>query len=148
VVRIVDSDRHLYESRSLRADYTDPAARHGALGLVDVHLPGNTGSCGDHRKRQRAGEPASFRYDEAFLPLLDGASDFTARLNGKPVAKLSRRPSEYFLDHVRVSSFSHEDPKRLTKTTGDLIHVLQRLPSLGGNRDDARRLPANGQRRA
>ena len=84
VTRIVDSDQHLYESRSLWADHIDPAARddalslvddelgytwlswHGAhLGLADVHLPGNTASCGEHRNRQRAGEPASYRYDEA-----------------------------------------------------------------------------------
>jgi hypothetical protein len=84
VTRIIDSDQHLYESRSLWADHIDPAARHDALslvddelgytwlswrdahlGLADVHLPHNTASCGDHRNRQRAGEPASYRYDEA-----------------------------------------------------------------------------------
>jgi len=84
VTRIVDSDQHLYESRSLWADHIDPAARDDALGLVDdelgytwlswrgahlgladVHLPGNTASFGEHRNRQQAGEPASYRYDEA-----------------------------------------------------------------------------------
>jgi hypothetical protein len=38
VVRIVDSDQHLYESRSPWADYTDPAARHDAPSLVDDEL--------------------------------------------------------------------------------------------------------------
>src|ERR1700746_1054334 len=47
------------------ADHIDPTARDDALSLVDVPLPGNTASCGEHRKRQRAGEPASYRYDEA-----------------------------------------------------------------------------------
>jgi predicted TIM-barrel fold metal-dependent hydrolase len=358
VVRIVDSDQHLYESGSLWADFIDPAARHDALSLVDdelgytwlswrdghlaladVHLPGDTASCGDHRKRQRAGEPASYRYAEAlpapyfspasrvqwldeagldeavvfpnygllwerrlasslpaltanmtawnrwcaevqaegrgrlhpvahltlrdpdwleaqldtlapagvtlamigagpvdgralshpahdrmwsafvdhaitpvfhvadqvrvfddcwypdepgdalvpateavflwvppalaltdlilhgvfdrhprlrfgvvelssswvpqFLLLLDGASDFTTQLNGKPVAKLSRRPSEYFLDHVRVSSFSYEDPKRLTEATGDVFMFCSDYPHSEGTAtplDDYRRM--------
>ena len=78
MTRIVDSDQHLYESRSMWADHIDPAARDDALsliddelgytwlswrgahlGLADVHLPGNTASCGEHRNRRRAGEPAS-----------------------------------------------------------------------------------------
>ena len=84
MTHIVDSDQHLYESRSLWAEHIDPAAREDALslvddelgytwlswrgahlGLADVHLPGDTGSCGEHRKRQRAGEPASYRYNDA-----------------------------------------------------------------------------------
>jgi predicted TIM-barrel fold metal-dependent hydrolase len=83
VTRIVDSDQHLYESRSLWADHIDPGSRDEALELVDddlgytwlswrgrhldladVHLPGNTASCGDHRRRQRAGQPSAYRYDE------------------------------------------------------------------------------------
>jgi predicted TIM-barrel fold metal-dependent hydrolase len=357
VARVIDSDQHLYECRSMWADYIDPAARHDALSLVDdelgytwlswrgahlaladVHLPGDTASCGEHRKRQRAGQPASYRYDDAlpepywlpksrvqwldeagldeavvfpnygllwerqlssslpavtanmqawnrwcavvggegrgrlhpvahltlrdpdwlegeletlagggvrlamigagpvdgrplshpdhdriwsafvenaitpvfhvadqvrvfddcwypsdsedlvpateavflwvppalaltdlilngvfdrhpalrfgvvelssawvpqFLLMLDGASDFTTRLNGKPVAKLSRRPSEYFLDHVRVSSFSYEDPKRLTETTGDVFMFCSDYPHSEGTltpRDDYQRM--------
>ncbi len=84
MTRIVDSDEHLYETRSLWADHIDPAAREDALELVDdelgytwlswrgrrldladVHLPGNTASCGDHRRRRRAGEPPAYRYDDA-----------------------------------------------------------------------------------
>lgn len=87
MAHIVDSDQHLYEARSLWRDHIDPAARPEAvelvddelgytwlswrgekLGLADVHLPGNTASCGDHRRRQRAGEPSSYRYDEALPP--------------------------------------------------------------------------------
>ena len=355
---IIDSDQHLYESRSLWADYIDPAARQDALSLVDdelgytwlnwrdahlsladVHLPHNTASCGEHRKRQRAGEPASYRYDEAlpasywqpasrlrwldqagldeavlfpnfgllwerrlssslpaltanmtawnrwcaevqaegrgrlhpvahltlrdpewlegqldslaragvtlamigagpvdgrapshpghdriwssfvdhavtpvfhvadqvrvfddcwypenlvedlapatesvflwvpaalaltdlilhgvfdrhprlrfgvvelssawvpaFLLMLDGAAEFTTRLNGKPVAPLSRRPSEYFLDHVRVSSLSYEDPRRLTEHSGDVFMFCSDYPHSEGTAtplDDYRRM--------
>ena len=360
---IIDSDQHLYESRSLWADYIDPSARHEALslvdddlgytwlswrdtrlGLADVHLPGDTASCGDHRKRQRAGEPASYRYDDAlpasywepaarlrwldevgldeavvfpnfgllwerrlssslpavtanmaawnrwcaavraesrgrlhpvahltlrdrewllgerdslaaagitlamigagpvdgrplshpehdqiwssfvdhaitpvfhvadqvrvfddcwypgdpsddlvpateavflwvppalalsdlilhgvfdrhprlrfgvvelssawvpqFLLMLDGAADFTTRLNGQPVAELSRRPSEYILDHVRVSSFSYEDPKQLTKSTGDVFMFCSDYPHSEGTAtplDDYRRMGCQQQ---
>ncbi len=344
---VVDSDQHLYESRSLWADHIDPGSRGDALslldddlgytwlswrgdrlGLADVHLPGDTASCGQHRIRQRAGEPASYRYDEAlpaaywrpdarvrwldeagldeavlfpnfgllwerrlsaslpaltanmtawnrwcavvradgggrlhpvahltlrdpewleaelntlarsgvslamigpgpvdgrqlshpdhdriwsafvdhavtpvfhvadqvrvfddcwyqddpgqdlvpateavflwvppalalsdlilhgvfdrhprlrfgvvelssswvpqFLLMLDGASAFTTQLNGKPVAKLARRPSEYFLDHVRVSSFSYEDPKRLAEQAGDVFMFCSDFPHSEG----------------
>ena len=363
MTRIVDSDQHLYESRSMWADHIDPAARDDALsliddelgytwlswrgahlGLADVHLPGNTASCGEHRNRRRAGEPASYQYDEAlpaaywqpasrlrwlddagldeavlfpnfgllwerrlspslpamtanmtawnrwcavvraegggrlhpvahltlrdpqwleaeldalagagvtlamigagpvdgrelshlehdriwsafvdhavtpvfhvadqvrvfddcwyqddpgqdlvpateaiflwvppalaltdlilhgvfdrhprlrfgvvelsstwvpqFLMMLDGASAFTAQLNGKPVAKLSRRPSEYFLDHVRVSSFSYENPKRLAKMTGDVFMFCSDYPHSEGTAtplDDYRRMGCEEQ---
>jgi predicted TIM-barrel fold metal-dependent hydrolase len=81
---IVDSDQHLYEPRSMWRDHIDPTLRDDALELLDdqlgytwltwrgrriqladVHLPGDTASCGDHRERLRRGEPASYRYDEA-----------------------------------------------------------------------------------
>ncbi len=347
MTRIIDSDQHLYESRSLWRDFIDPTARHEALtlvddalgytwlswrdtrlGLADIHLPGDTASCGAHRTRQRAGQPPSYRYDEAlpasywqpaarlgwlddvgvdeavmfpnfgllwerrlstslvaltanmtawnrwcavirtegkgrlhpvahltlrdpawldaelaslaaagitlamigagpvdgrelshpdheriwssfvehgitpvfhvadqvrvfddcwypgdptddlapvteavflwvppalaltdlilhgvfdrhprlqvgvvelssswvpgFLLMLDGGADFTSRLNGKPVTELSRRPSEYFLDHVRVSSFSYEDPKQLTKLAGDVFMFCSDYPHSEG----------------
>lgn len=343
MTRIVDSDQHLYEPRSLWADYIDPSAREEALalvdddlgytwlswrgshlGLADVHLPGNTASCGDHRRRQRAGQAAAYRYDEAlpapywepaarvawldaagvdeavcfpnfgllwerqlssslgaltanmrawnrwcavvradssgrlhpvahltlrderwlqeelrilsgadvrlamisagpvdgkalshpdherlwaafvdhgvtpvfhvadqvrvfddcwyeddfvpatesvflwvppalalsdlilhgvfdrhpglrfgvvelssiwvpqFLLMLDGAAEFTARLNGRPVAPLAHRPSHYFLDRVKVSSFSYEDPRRLTDTAGDVFMLCSDYPHSEG----------------
>lgn len=361
MTRVVDSDQHLYESRSMWADHIDPAARQDALSLVDdelgytwlswrgarlaladVHLPGNTASCGEHRQRQRAGEPSSYRYDEAlpasywepaarirwldevgldegvlfpnygllwerqlssslsaltanmtawnrwcaavqaegrgrlhavahltlrdprwieaelktlaaagirlamigagpvdgralshpyhdriwsafvehgvtpvfhvadqvrvfdncwypddsedlvptteavflwvppalaltdlilhgvldrhpglrfgvvelsaswvpsFLLMLDGASAFTTLLNGKPVAELSRRPSEYFLDQVRVSSFSYEDPKQLATSSGDVFMFCSDYPHSEGTAtpvDDYRRMGCDG----
>ena len=51
-----------------------------------------------------------------FLLMLDGSFDFTSKLNGRPPATLARRPSEYFLSQVRVSSFSYEGPGRLAKS--------------------------------
>lgn len=80
---VVDSDEHLYEPRTMWADYIDPAFRHEAielrdddrgytwlawrdepLGLADVHQPGDVDWCGRHRQREQAGEPSSYRYDE------------------------------------------------------------------------------------
>ncbi|MBV8692225.1 MAG: amidohydrolase family protein, partial [Actinobacteria bacterium] len=40
-----------------------------------------------------------------FLLMLDGAYDFTTKLNGRPSVELATRPSAQFLDRVRVSSF-------------------------------------------
>ncbi|HVT77657.1 MAG TPA: hypothetical protein VHD87_11560 [Acidimicrobiales bacterium] len=81
---MIDSDQHLYEPRSMWTDHIDPAMRDDALALVDddlgytwltwrgrrlqladVHMPGNTAWCGDQRERWRAGERASYDYDEA-----------------------------------------------------------------------------------
>lgn len=99
---VIDSDQHLYEPRSMWADHIDPAARADALALVDddqgytwlewrgeriqladVHRPGDTGSCGEHRQRLARGEPSSYDYDTtlpasywepaARLDWLDGA---------------------------------------------------------------------------
>jgi predicted TIM-barrel fold metal-dependent hydrolase len=58
-----------------------------------------------------------------FLLMLDGAADFTARLNGRPTAVLEQRPSDYLLDRVRVSSFSYEDPQRLARKTGRDVYM-------------------------
>ena len=84
VPTIVDSDEHLSEPASMWADHIDPAHRSDALALTtddlgytwvtwrgqrlsmaDVQVPGHTAECGDHRQRQRRGEPAAYRYDEA-----------------------------------------------------------------------------------
>jgi predicted TIM-barrel fold metal-dependent hydrolase len=83
-VPVIDSDQHLYESRSTWRDHIDPGHRDDALTLedddlgytwltwrggrvelADVHLPGNVDSCGDHRRRLRRGEPSSYVYDDA-----------------------------------------------------------------------------------
>jgi predicted TIM-barrel fold metal-dependent hydrolase len=93
---MIDSDQHLYEPRTMWRDYIDPKMRDDALSLdddelgytwltwrgerlqlADVHMPGNTAWCGDHRERLRAGEPASYNYDET-LP--DSYWDPAARL--------------------------------------------------------------------
>lgn len=66
-----------------------------------------------------------------FLLMLDGSLDFTSRLNGTDVT-LTRRPSEYLLDHVRISSFSYEDPARLTRKTGDVFMCCSDYPHSEG----------------
>jgi predicted TIM-barrel fold metal-dependent hydrolase len=67
-----------------------------------------------------------------FLMMLDGGSDFTARLNGRPLAPLTMRPSEYFRRQVRVSSFSYELPARLIRQTGDLYMCCSDYPHSEG----------------
>jgi len=67
-----------------------------------------------------------------FLMMLDGGSQFTARLNGRPLAELSMRPSDYFRRQVRVSSFSYELPARLIKQTGDLYMCCSDYPHTEG----------------
>ncbi len=75
-----------------------------------------------------------------YLMMLDGGSDFTARLNGRPLAPLSLRPSEYFRRQVRVSSFSYELPARLIRQTGDLYMCCSDYPHSEGTDDAAGRL--------
>jgi predicted TIM-barrel fold metal-dependent hydrolase len=67
-----------------------------------------------------------------FLLMLDGAHDFTSRLNGRPPAPLEHRPSDYFLDRVRVSSFSYEDPLRLTRKSADVYMCCSDYPHSEG----------------
>jgi predicted TIM-barrel fold metal-dependent hydrolase len=67
-----------------------------------------------------------------FLLMLDGGIDFTSRLNGRPIANLEHRPSDYFLNHVRVSSFSYEDPRRLTGKSGDVFMLCSDYPHSEG----------------
>lgn len=67
-----------------------------------------------------------------FLMMLDGGYDFTSRLNGRPLADLSMRPSEYFRRHVRVSSFAYELPARLIGQTGDLYMCCSDYPHSEG----------------
>jgi len=67
-----------------------------------------------------------------FLMMLDGGSQFTANLNGRPLAELSMRPSEYFRRQVRVSSFSYELPARLIRQTGDLYMCCSDYPHSEG----------------
>jgi len=67
-----------------------------------------------------------------FLMMLDGGTDFTTKFNGRPVADLSLRPSEYFRRQVRVSSFSYELPARLIGQTGDLYMCCSDYPHSEG----------------
>ena len=67
-----------------------------------------------------------------YLLMLDGGWDFTRKLNGRAPAELSRRPSEYFLEHVRVSSFSYELPARLIKQAGDVFMCCSDYPHSEG----------------
>jgi predicted TIM-barrel fold metal-dependent hydrolase len=67
-----------------------------------------------------------------YLLMLDGGWDFTTRLNGRPLAPLSLRPSEYFRRQVRVSSFAYEQPERLTAKSGDLYMCCSDYPHSEG----------------
>jgi predicted TIM-barrel fold metal-dependent hydrolase len=67
-----------------------------------------------------------------YLMMLDGGYDFTTKLNGRPLAPLSMRPSEYFRRQVRVSSFSYELPGRLIRQTGDLYMCCSDYPHSEG----------------
>jgi predicted TIM-barrel fold metal-dependent hydrolase len=67
-----------------------------------------------------------------FLLMLDGGVDFTSKLNGRPIAELALRPSEYFARHVRVSSFSYEGPARLTAQAGDVFMCCSDYPHSEG----------------
>jgi predicted TIM-barrel fold metal-dependent hydrolase len=67
-----------------------------------------------------------------FLLMLDGGVDFTSKLNGRPIAELALRPSEYFARHVRVSSFSYEGPARLIAKSGDIYMCCSDYPHSEG----------------
>jgi predicted TIM-barrel fold metal-dependent hydrolase len=67
-----------------------------------------------------------------YLMMLDGGYDFTTKLNGRALAPLSLRPSEYFKRQVRVSSFSYELPGRLIRQTGDLYMCCSDYPHSEG----------------
>lgn len=70
-----------------------------------------------------------------FLLMLDGGADFTARLNGRPLVELARRPSEYVADHVRVAAFSYEGPAGLLRKAGDLFMACSDFPHSEGTDD-------------
>ncbi len=81
---VIDCDQHLFESRTLWADYADPNSRDQALQIVDdpagnawlewhgrrmvladVTVPGETDEVGARLQRALAGEPPARPYDEA-----------------------------------------------------------------------------------
>jgi predicted TIM-barrel fold metal-dependent hydrolase len=80
---VIDSDQHLYETRTTWLDHVDPSRRDEALRIADdelgypwvtwrgrrlqpadVQLPGRTAELGAYRERIRAGLPPPYRYDE------------------------------------------------------------------------------------
>jgi predicted TIM-barrel fold metal-dependent hydrolase len=67
-----------------------------------------------------------------YLMMLDGGWDFTSALNGRPLAPLDLRPSEYFHRQVRVASFSYEQPARLSAKSGDLFMCCSDFPHSEG----------------
>ena len=83
MVAVIDSDQHLFESRSLWSEHVDPSQRHEALTIVDdelgyswltwrdehlslVHVqhPGQTAELGHMSQRAREGKPAEYAYDD------------------------------------------------------------------------------------
>lgn len=56
-----------------------------------------------------------------FLASLDGGFSFHEQFNGRPLAALAMRPSDYFRRQVRVASFGFERPARLAASAGDLF---------------------------
>jgi predicted TIM-barrel fold metal-dependent hydrolase len=67
-----------------------------------------------------------------YLMMLDGGWEFTTKLNGRSPAPLESRPSDYFRRQVRVSSFSYEQPARLTAKAGDLFMCCSDFPHSEG----------------
>jgi predicted TIM-barrel fold metal-dependent hydrolase len=67
-----------------------------------------------------------------YLLMLDGGWDFTSTLNGRSLSELDMRPSEYFFRHVKVSSFSYEQPKRLADKSADLFMCCSDYPHSEG----------------
>jgi predicted TIM-barrel fold metal-dependent hydrolase len=67
-----------------------------------------------------------------YLLMLDGGLEFIASMNGRPLADLDLRPSEYFRRQVRVSAFSYELPKRLRTHAGDLFMCCSDYPHAEG----------------
>jgi predicted TIM-barrel fold metal-dependent hydrolase len=83
VTTIIDSDQHLYESRTLWADHIDPGQRDEALTIVDdelgypwltwrdrrldiadVQIPGDTEGLGRRRRQRREQLRSDYDYDE------------------------------------------------------------------------------------
>lgn len=82
-MRIVDSDQHLYEPRTLWRDHIDPARRDEALrieddatgtprlrwrdhelGIAEVQIPGRSDEVGERHRRAREGLAPTARYDD------------------------------------------------------------------------------------
>jgi predicted TIM-barrel fold metal-dependent hydrolase len=68
-----------------------------------------------------------------YLMMLDGGSQFVARLTGYE-GGLRLRPSDYFRRHVRVSCFAYELPARIAKQLGsdDVLMACSDYPHSEG----------------
>jgi predicted TIM-barrel fold metal-dependent hydrolase len=83
MVAVIDSDQHLFESRSLWSEHIEPSQRHEALAIVDDELgyswltwrdkrlslahvqhPGQTAELGRMSQASREGKPPEYAYDE------------------------------------------------------------------------------------
>jgi predicted TIM-barrel fold metal-dependent hydrolase len=103
-----------------------------ALGVADLILNGVL----DRHERLRIGIiELSAIWVPLFLLMLDGAWDFTSRLNGRTLSDLRHRPSEYFARHVRVAAFSYEGPARLVSQAGPLFMACSDYPHSEGTDD-------------
>ena len=103
-----------------------------ALGVADLILNGVL----ERHERLRIGIiELSAIWVPLFLLMLDGAWDFTSRLNGRTLSDLSLRPSEYFSRQVRVAAFSYEGPARLTSHAGPLFMACSDYPHSEGTAD-------------
>ncbi len=80
-----------------------------------------------------------------FLMMLDGATAFTGRLNGRPLCELDLKPSEYFRRQVRVAAFSYEQPNRLGARSDSIYMCCSDYPHSEGTAsilEDYRRVDA------
>jgi predicted TIM-barrel fold metal-dependent hydrolase len=59
-----------------------------------------------------------------FLMLLDNAFDFHAKTNGRPLTRLSRKPSESVRQAVRVAALAYEYPGRLIEQAGEDLFMF------------------------
>lgn len=74
----------------------------------------------------------------SFLVHIDGALDFYVARHGNPLHPLERRPSEYFLDQVRMAALPYEAPAHLVDLFGpDTFMVGSDWPHAEGARDKA-----------
>jgi predicted TIM-barrel fold metal-dependent hydrolase len=68
-----------------------------------------------------------------YLMMLDGGTEFTTKLNGRPLCDLELRPSEYFRRQVRVAAFSYERPQRLRARSDGLFMCCSDYPHSEGS---------------
>jgi predicted TIM-barrel fold metal-dependent hydrolase len=100
-----------------------------AIALTDLIL---NGALARHPQLRIGVVELSSIWVPQYLLMLDGGFDFTSALNGRPLAPLDLRPSEYFRRQVRISSFSYENPARLAARSGDLFMACSDFPHSEG----------------